>query len=304
VVIPDGYSSEYFPLESADPTWYKVAEVTANDSTMKTPVATVTASQLGTAQKQITVAKAGARAMYSGELVEDSIINYVAELRRQLEVSGAEMMEYVVVDGDTATSSNINDIGGTTYSGAATTMFLLLNGLRKSPLVTTAANSRSGLGALSENDYLETMWLMGTAGIGGADITKCAFIVDPSTYKASLKLATLKTKDVWTQATMETGVLTKMWGYPIIRSHQMHKMSTSRLANTAGKVDNTTVANNLYGAILGVRWDQWKLAYKRRMTMETTRFANSDSWEVVALTRFGLGQRDTEASAITYYVGV
>jgi hypothetical protein len=303
-VIPDGYSSEYWPLEGADPTWYLVPEVTAADSTMKIPAATVTASQMATATKQITIKKPGARAMYSGELTEDSVIRYVEQLRKQLEISGREMMEMIAIDGDVATSSNINDIGGTTYSGAATSLFLATNGFRKSPLVTTTANSRSAQGSLSENDYLETMWLMGTAGIGSFDLAKCGFIIDPNVYKKSLMLATLKTKDVWTQATMETGVLTKMWGYPVIPSWFMHYASAARLANSAGKVDQTTTTNNLYGGIIAVRWDQWKLAYKRMMTMETTRFANSDSWEIVALTRWGMGQRDTEASAITYYVGV
>jgi hypothetical protein len=40
------------------------------------------------------------------------------------------------------------------------------------------------------------------------------------------------------------------------------------------------------------------------MTIETTRIANADSTEIVAMLRCGLIQRDTEASAITYYVGV
>jgi hypothetical protein len=66
IVIPDGYSSEYYPLESTDPTWYKVAEATASDATLKVPAATVTASQMGTLNKQITVGKMGARAIYTG----------------------------------------------------------------------------------------------------------------------------------------------------------------------------------------------------------------------------------------------
>lgn len=304
VVIPDGYSSEYFPLESTDPTWYKVAETTAADSTMKIPVGSVTASQMATAQKQITVAKMGARVMYTGELVEDSLIPYAAQLRKQLEASGADMMEYVVIDGDTATSSNINDIGGTTYSGTATTLFLLTNGFRKSCLVTTTANSRSAAGSLSENDFLETVWLMGTAGLNGADLAKTSFVIDPNVYKQALKLSTVKTKDVWSSATLEKGQLASLWGYEIIPSWNMHRMSTVRKANTAGKVDNDTTTNNAYGSILAVRWDQWKIAYKRRMTMETTRRPESDSWEIVALSRWGLGQRDTEASAVSYYVGV
>jgi hypothetical protein len=40
------------------------------------------------------------------------------------------------------------------------------------------------------------------------------------------------------------------------------------------------------------------------MTMEVTRFANSDSWEIVALARFGIAYRDTEASAISYNITV
>ena len=304
VVIPDGYSSEYFPLESGDPTWYKVAETTAADSTMKVPAASVPANMMGTAQKQITVAKMGARTMYTGELTEDSLVPFSAQLRQQMQISGAEAMEYVVIDGDTATSSNINDIGGTTYSGAATSLFLLTNGFRKSCLVTTTANSRSAGGSLTEEDFLETAWLMGTAGLNGADIAKTSFVIDPNVYKAALKLANLKTKDVWANATLEKGLLTGLWGYEIVPSWQMHRNSTARLANTAGKVDQDTVGNNTTGAILSVRWDQWKIAFKRRMTMETTRFANSDTWEIVALSRWGLGQRDTEASAITYNVGV
>lgn len=303
-VIPDGYASDTVPLESTDPKWYKVAEATANEATLKIPQATVTASQVGTASKNITVGKMGARDVYTGEMNEDSLIAYVPNLKRQLEISGSEMMEYVVIDGDTATSSNINDIGGTTYSGDATSLFLLTNGFRKSCLVTTTANSRSAAGTLSEDDYLETMWLMGTAGMAGSDIAKCGYIIDPNVYKASLKMATLKTKDVWTQATMESGVLTKLWGYEVIPSWFMHYNSATRKANTAGKVDQDTTTNNLFGAILAVRWDQWRLKYKRRMTMETTRIANADAWEVVALTRWGLGQRDTEASAISYYVGL
>ena len=61
---------------------------------------------------------------------------------------------------------------------------------------------------------------------------------------------------------------------------------------------------NTTGAIVAVRFDQWKQAFKRRMTLETTRIANADSWEIVALVRWGMTNRDAEASAITYNVGV
>jgi hypothetical protein len=84
----------------------------------------------------------------------------------------------------------------------------------------------------------------------------------------------------------------------------MHRISAKRMANNAGKIDLDTDANNTLGAVLCVRWDQWKQAYKRRMTIEVTRRPESDSWDIVALCRLGLVNRDTEASAITYNVGV
>ncbi len=301
-IIPDGFSSEYFPLESSDPTWYKVAEVTANDSTMKTPAATVTASQMATATKQISVAKMGARVTYSGELTEDSLIAFVPQLRMQLAKSGAEMMDHVVIDGDTATSSNINDIGGTTYSGAATTLFLLTNGFRKSCLVTTTAQSLSAAGGFTAEDFLKTGKLIGNLGLG-FNPTEAAFILDRNTYFAAAQLPEAKDKNQ-TVFGVSDGFVRTAYGLPTIQSYFMHWRQATRLANAAGKVDLDTAGNNLYGAILGVHFPSWKLAYKRRMTMETTRFANSDSWEIVALSRWGLGQRDVYASAITYYVGV
>lgn len=79
--------------------------------------------------------------------------------------------------------------------------------------------------------------------------------------------------------------------------------SAKRLTTAAGDI-SLTDSGNLYGQIVGVRWDQWKFGWRRRMTMETTRFASSDTNEICATMRAGLIQRDTEASAVTYYCGV
>ena len=65
-----------------------------------------------------------------------------------------------------------------------------------------------------------------------------------------------------------------------------------------------TDGNNLYGSILGVRWDRWKFGWKRRATIETDRIARADAYEIVSLMRFGLKYYSTEAAAITFYVGV
>jgi hypothetical protein len=302
-VIPDGYSSKYWPLESTDPTWYKVAEATASDATLKVPAATITASQLATANKQLTVGKLGARSLYTGELTEDSLIAFAPNLRRQLEVSGAEILEHVAIDGDVETSANknINDIAGTP---AGTEPFLLMDGFRKLALVTNTANSRSAGGTLSIEDFKNTLKLMGVAGLAGADPTKVAFIVDYNVMWAMLDLPELKTRDVSSFATIENGFVTRVYRTDVLYAFQMHRAQAARKAQTDGKIDLDTDGDNTTGSILSVRFDQWKQAFKRRMTLETTRIANADSWEIVALVRWGLAYRDNEASAISYNVGI
>jgi hypothetical protein len=271
------------------------------------PDATVTASKTATGNKTLSLVKMGARNIWSGEMEEDSIIPFVSQLRRQLELGASEQLEHAIIDGDTATgaTTNINSIGGTP---AGTEVYLLVDGLRKSPLVTTTANSRSAGGSFVAADFLETLKLMGLAGRNAINKQGVEFIMDLWTAWKSLDLTEVKTRDVFAQPTLENGELSSIYGYKVNKSAFMHYANQDATyglkANTAGKVDLTTAANNTRGALLAVRWDQWQFGIKRRMTIETQRIPHADATQIVALMRFGLTQRDTEASAITYNIGV
>lgn len=299
--VPEGHESIIIPVESTDPTYYKVAEVTDLQSSGR-PNYTVTASQLTTAKATLSLSKMGTRIPWSGELGEDSLIPFVAQVRKQAEAAGGEQLEHAIIDGDTATgaSTNINDIAGTP---AATDLFLLFNGFRKSPLVTTTANSRAG-GSLDAEDFKATTMLMGTAGKTGRDKKKVAFIVDPNVYNKALELPEVKTRDVSVAPTFESGELNGLYGYELYTSYNMHFMSSVLKANTSGKVDQDTPANNTTGSILAVRWDHWLFGWRRRWTVETWRLPQADYNEIVVMARVGLIQRDTEASAITYGLSV
>ena len=303
VEFPKGVESMYLPLEGTDPVWYKVAEATSSATGYAGPTPTVTASQLGTGRVPLTLAKLGARVLWTGELDESSLVPFAGQLRAQLGASGLDYLESAIIDGDTETgaSTNINNIAGTP---AATDWFMVFDGFRKSPLITTTANSRSAAGSLDVSDYLETIKLMGTAGINGLDRARVEFIVDPNTYYKTIGLHEVLTRDVFVSPTLEGGQLSGLFGYKLNVSGNMHKASTSRKAKSDGKIDVDTQTNNAYGAILAVRFDQWKLGWMRHIKLETARWAASDTNEIVATMRVGLKQRDTEASAITYYVGV
>lgn len=302
IEVPQGAESIVMPLESTDPIWYKVAQATAMSSNPGgIATNTVTASRLGTASSTMTLAKLGARVIWTGEMEEDSMVPFVSELRRQLITSGAEYLEAAVIDGDTApeATTNINYIVGTP---GGSEYFMTVNGFRKLALVTNTANSRDA-GALTSADFLETLKLMGTGGVN-ADKNKTGFIINSAVHWKAIELADVKSKDIFSAATIENGFLAAIYGYPVYMSHHMHKAATTRLALASGKVDGATPTNGTTGSILAVRWDQWRFGYKRRMTIESTRIPAADSTEIVALMRFGLVNRDTEASAISYNITV
>ena len=296
------------PLEAADPTWYRIGQATDLNATTGRPDATIGDSKLATDKRQITLGKVGARVPYSGEMDEDSIIPWVGQVRMQTEKSFAEQMEHLIIDGDTATgaTTNINHIGGTpTSTGTKQDLFLTFNGFRKLGLVTTTANSRSAAGSLVDTDFIETVKLMGTAGLAGADVTKVGFIVDPNVNWKVFNLTSVKTRDVFVNATLENGMLKAIWGYKVYTSYFMHFKSAVRKANTAGKVDQTTTANNTTGSILAVRWPEWLFGYKRRMVMKLQDIPDSDAQQLIATARVALRSRnDEDSSAITYNVGV
>ena len=302
IVVPQGSESIVIPLQSTSPTFYKVAQASAQDANPGRPTPTVTTSKLGTANQTLTVSKLGAAVNWAQELDEDALIPWANELRRDLVAESAEVLEHIAIDGDTATgaTTNINHIGGTP---GGTEAYLLFNGFRKLALVTNTANSRSG-GALGVTDYLETLKLMGLAGRNAIDKSKVSFLTDPHTNWASLTLAEVQNRDVFVAPTLESGMLTNLYGVNIMASSNMHRANQDATyglkANTSGKVDLTTASNNTTGSILAVRWDQWRFGYKRRMTFEIDRDPISDSTVIVVMMRIGMINRDNEASAISY----
>jgi len=303
IEIPPGADTMTLPIQGGSATFYKVAQAIDQAANPGRPNATYTTSKAGTINKSVTASKLGAAVAYAGELEEDSLIPWVNFIRTDLTKEGGEILEHVIIDGDTATAAttNINNIGGTPGS---TDVYLLFDGLRKLGLVTNTGNSRSQGGAIGVTAFLETVKLLGLAGRNAADKRSVGFIIDMWTNWKALDLAEVKTRDVFVAPTVEQGMLTNIYGYDVGVSANMHRANQDATyglkANTSGKVDLTTAANNTTGSILAVRWDQWLLAYKRRMTFEIARDPWSDSSIIVCNMRVGLTFRDNEASAITY----
>jgi 2'-5' RNA ligase len=299
--IPAGYEKDEIPLEGADPDWYVAAGGADEDTSSGMITPTHSSSKFATGQKEVTVAKLSTTLNYQKELEEDSIVGIVKEASRKIETSGREQMEMIFINGDvvlTATT-NINFINGTPAAAPSRPSYTLLDGLLKLALVTNTANSRDAGGTLTEADYLALLPLLGLNGKLASDLEKCLFLVDNLTYFASLNIPSVKTKDVNSAATIEGGVLARMFGIDIFRSGQI------QLANSAGKVPLTAGASTgTLGRIALARPDQWASRWKRKMEMFTTYYPRSDTTQVVAHLRWGIAYRDSEAVAVSYDVPV
>jgi hypothetical protein len=237
---------------------------------------------------------AKAREAWPDALAADTLSPTLPQTQRQMEESGADTIENIMLNGDTVltTNTNLNLIDDT----PTTQVYLVSDGMLKLPIITTAALRRDAGASLDETDYLSTYALLPLALRQRID--NLTFIVDGSTQLATSQLPSVKSKDVYTAATLESGVVTQMWRVPVFASGQMG------LANAVGKI-SATPGNNVKGRILLVYFPFWAFGWKRRITLEYDRWIESGSNMIVASMRLALTYRSaTQAAAASYNVAV
>lgn len=297
--IPRGYKSETIPVEGADATWYVAPEATDLATGATIPTTTFNSSKVGTGERQLTVAKLSAAVPLTSVLEEDSIIDIAGHILDKLRKTATEQIEYILLNGDTVltANTNLNLIDGTPAAVPARPSYTLLNGLLKLPIITTTTLSRAASSPFSEVDFLETLKLFPRADRSNAS-GRMLFVLDSDTAVSAMNIASIKTRDVFSAATIEEGLLTRIFRIPVLTSGFMP------LANTAGKV-SATPANNTRGRLLLVRPDRWAFRWKRQLEIITERYGYSDTWGFYAHMRFGMiNFSDTSGAAATYNINL
>jgi hypothetical protein len=289
------------PVESTDPTVSKVPETT-NESqlTLAASGNPIPDSVLASAKKTLTAVKLGLRVGFSTEMEEDSIIPWIPQLREQSMRAMLNAVDNVIVNGDTVTtaSTNINDIAGTP---AATDKFLVFNGMRKLGLVTNTTVSTNAGGASPTLQMIrQARFKMISAGNAYALYPQnLVMFCDPYTYGKVLNIDEL---NVWMNngrnATVNTGQV------PLIDGVELYPSSELLLANTAGKVDQDTAANNTTGTIIIAARLGWTLGYRRQINTSVDFLPYYDSYQFTATVRLALINQDTVSASVIYNIGV
>ena len=296
IVVPQGFNSIYIPTEGSDPTFYSLAEQNDETSDERLPV-TGKSSNLTATRRQLTPGFIGARVSFSDIMEEDSLIPVLPFLRQKMELRGQEVIEYLMINGDTETGSTNINYDGSNVSALVDAkgrgpVYTAFDGFLKQAIVTTSTLSRDG-GAFDETDFMETLKKLPKAQ--QVALQRLAFILDPTTYLATVDFTINKTWDMRgpSGATIDNGEVTKMYGIKTFRSGQMD------LADTDGKI--TYNAAGTKGRLLLVRPDQWALGRKRDMRTEVARDIDAQATVVVTTMRFGMQSRSASGGVAVSY---
>lgn len=284
------------PTQGTDPIVYYVPETT--DETQLTIAgsgAVMPDSKIGSGKVTLSAKKLAIRVGFSAELVEDSIIPILPMYTEQSLRAMADAIDSVLLNGDTETGAtgNINSDDG---APGATAKYLVFNGLRKLPLVTTTANAVDAAGEPTLANMRAARFTM--APQYSLRPNQLAWIVDASTYAKLLSLDEVQTLDKFgLQATALTGNIMAVDGIPIIPCAEMG------LTEADGKA-SATPANNTKGQAICVYRPGWVVGYRRRVNATTTFIPYYDAYQMVATVRLAFVNFDADVSAALYDITV
>lgn len=284
------------PIESTDPTVYKVLE-TADENTLALDISTspIPDSVLATGKVQLVADKLALRVGYSSEQDEESIIPFAAQARAQAQRAIMDAIDNVLINADSATVNNINYDGGTPN---ATSKYMVgFPGLLKLPLVTNTAMKLDAGGAAPTLAMVRATRAL-LPNHYATRINDLAYLCDFSTYMKLLAIPEILTVDKYgSRATVMTGEVGKIDGIPVLVTNEM------ALADSDGKITyNGNTVNR--GRLLLAYRPGWYIGYRRQVTVNVEYLSFFDAYQMTATVRPAFARRDTQVAALLYNIGV
>ncbi len=270
------------PLQLGDVDWYPGTENLA-----------ATGTALSTAKQTLTAYELVGQVPWSLSLDEDSIIAMAAEVRGSLIRNAAQVIDDVLLNGDSTTTNNINADGATISKTDAGKGHWLLgfDGLVHLPLVDNTGQANNHNAAVSDDMFNEMRAKLGKYGVRPSEL---AYVTDVNTYIRCLGVSNFRTMDkLGPNATLLRGQLGAVEGIPVIVSEQM------KLADTDGKVtDGGNITDT--GRLLLVNRSQWRVGFRRELAIETDRDIQKRQNIMVISMRLAFVERSGDRSGATH----
>ena len=191
------------PLQLGDVDWYPGTENTAAESTA-----------LATARQTLTAYELVAEVPWSYDLDEDAVIAMMEELRRGLLRNAREVIDDVILNGDTTALNNINADGSSVRTSDAGKAHWLLgfDGLLHLPLVDNTSQANNHNAAVTDDMFNEVRAKLGKYGVRPSE---AVYVTDVNTFIRALGVGNFRTLDKFgPQATLLTGQLGAVEGNP------------------------------------------------------------------------------------------
>jgi len=293
VTIPQGANRMRIPVETESPTFYRVPEATAAANIGYTTL-TLKTSRVGTAMRDALVAKRGAAVTWTGEMDEDSVVNFGDAVRMLLAKEGAHVMDDILINADSEEgTTNINNNGTALEDNDVRLDF---DGFRKFAL-SDAAYQQDVAGSLGPANIAR---LLRITGSDSADMDDLKVIVPIRSHESLLTTDTGSDRvNVFDFLRREMGQWSVLGGYEYIPTPDFTRGSALTASN--GNVSDTDSDNTRLSAI-AVRPDQWIVGNKRKVEIVVERRPRADAYELSLLKRISLAYRSgsTTAAALAF----
>jgi HK97 family phage major capsid protein len=235
----------------------------------------------------------GALALVSSVLFEDAGLNVSEVLATQFARNMADAIDYVLLNGDEATSGNISWYD-TNPTGTVQDKILILNGIRK----LAYTSYKSDAGTLGIDDLTELQKLMGTRGIIGTDLENLFLAVDPGVYYKLKTLAEFRTRDKVGESmmTLKAGFVGMWDAVPVILTDMVPK------TDSAGRIPSA--GNGTLGGMYLVHRKLNKVGVMRALSMEAGNIPHTGLFGMSGTMRMDLQQMEVGAAAIGYNITI
>ena len=247
---------------------------------------------MSTAKQTLTAHELVGQVPWSLSLDEDAVIAMAEEVRRSLVRNTADVIDDLLLNADTTAENSINADGATISASDAGKGHWLIgfDGLIHLPLVDNPSQSNNPGSVVSDDMFNEIRVKLGKYGARPSDL---AYITDPNTYIKSLSANNFRTLDkLGPNATLLTDQLGAVEGIPVLVSEQM------KLADADGKVSDGNIGTA--GRLLLVNRAQWRVGFRRELSIETERDIQKRQNVMVVSMRLAFAERSGSRSRATH----